>query len=225
MDIHKPKAAHGLREFAVEIGTIICGILIALSLEQAVEWSHARHEMSEAREAIAGELAFDVGSIRLIASQDACIDARLDLLDAWADGKAQIETAHLASIDNRPLLRNLRLTAWEIAKTGAVAAHMSVADRMAYAGVYEALTNQLEITQAERRAWLEFGRYAGKGALDRDEARRLKEDVGMARADASGRRLNAPGIEAAVARLGTKSGPLPPFPKGRGPRDLCGPPV
>jgi hypothetical protein len=37
MEIHKPKAAHNVREFLIEIGTIVCGILIALGLEQAVE--------------------------------------------------------------------------------------------------------------------------------------------------------------------------------------------
>lgn len=37
MEIHKPKAAHSWREFLVEIGTIVCGILIALGLEQVVE--------------------------------------------------------------------------------------------------------------------------------------------------------------------------------------------
>jgi hypothetical protein len=34
MDIHSPKAAHSIREFLIEIGTIICGILIALGLER-----------------------------------------------------------------------------------------------------------------------------------------------------------------------------------------------
>ena len=33
MEIHKPKAAHSVREFLIEIGTIVCGILIALGLE------------------------------------------------------------------------------------------------------------------------------------------------------------------------------------------------
>ena len=44
MDIHKPKAAHSWREFLIEIGTIICGILIALALEQAVESVHRSAE-------------------------------------------------------------------------------------------------------------------------------------------------------------------------------------
>lgn len=37
MDIHRPKAAHTWGEFLIEIGTIICGIVIALGLEQVVE--------------------------------------------------------------------------------------------------------------------------------------------------------------------------------------------
>ena len=60
MDIHTPKAAHSVREFAVEIGTIICGILIALGLEQAVEFSRSQNELNEARKAIASQLAADL---------------------------------------------------------------------------------------------------------------------------------------------------------------------
>jgi hypothetical protein len=37
MDIHKPKPIHNFREFLSEIGVIVCGVLIALILEQAVE--------------------------------------------------------------------------------------------------------------------------------------------------------------------------------------------
>ncbi len=56
MDIHKPKAAHSFREFLIEIGTITCGILIALGLEQAVEAIHWAEKVHEAREAIHQEL-------------------------------------------------------------------------------------------------------------------------------------------------------------------------
>ena len=49
MEIHKPKAAHSIRQLITEIGTIICGILIALGLEQAVEVGHRQHEVQEAR--------------------------------------------------------------------------------------------------------------------------------------------------------------------------------
>jgi hypothetical protein len=49
MHIHKPKALHGWREFLGEIGVIVCGVLIAIALEQIVETLH-RH--AQAREMI-----------------------------------------------------------------------------------------------------------------------------------------------------------------------------
>jgi len=52
MEIHKPKAAHSVREFLIEIGTIICGILIALSLEQALETLHWAGKVHEAKAAL-----------------------------------------------------------------------------------------------------------------------------------------------------------------------------
>ncbi|WP_304191901.1 hypothetical protein [Phenylobacterium aquaticum] len=56
MDIHKPKAAHNWREFLIEIGTIVCGILIALGLEQAVESAHWAKKVREAKSSIHREL-------------------------------------------------------------------------------------------------------------------------------------------------------------------------
>ncbi|MDP9102557.1 MAG: hypothetical protein M3N05_00935 [Pseudomonadota bacterium] len=57
MDIHKPKAAHNWREFLTEIGTIVCGILIALGLEQVVEARHWAEVVHEAKHSIHDELA------------------------------------------------------------------------------------------------------------------------------------------------------------------------
>jgi hypothetical protein len=37
LELHVPKAAHSVREFAVELMTIVAGIVIAIGLEQAVE--------------------------------------------------------------------------------------------------------------------------------------------------------------------------------------------
>ena len=56
MDIHKPKAVHSWREFLTEIGTIICGILIALGLEQGLEWAHWRHQVERADAAVSEEV-------------------------------------------------------------------------------------------------------------------------------------------------------------------------
>jgi hypothetical protein len=47
MHIHKPKAPHGLGEFLREIGVIVCGVLIAIALDQTVEALRHRAEAKE----------------------------------------------------------------------------------------------------------------------------------------------------------------------------------
>lgn len=56
LEVHPPPhAAHGWRDFFVHIVTIVIGLLIAIGLEQAVEAIHHRHEVNEARSALAQE--------------------------------------------------------------------------------------------------------------------------------------------------------------------------
>lgn len=77
MDIHKPKAAHTWREFLTEIGTIICGVLIALGLEQAVEWAHWQERLKQTREQIKGEVSGDVEAAAFWLSAAPCLGHRL----------------------------------------------------------------------------------------------------------------------------------------------------
>lgn len=79
MEIHKPKAAHSWREFLIEIGTIVCGILIALGLEQVivrVEWSH---RVLAAEEAMRQELLVDDGpEVNERVAMHDCLTGKLD---------------------------------------------------------------------------------------------------------------------------------------------------
>lgn len=53
LDVHPPhEAAHSWRDFFIHIITIVIGLLIAISLEQTVEWVHHRREIRETREAL-----------------------------------------------------------------------------------------------------------------------------------------------------------------------------
>jgi hypothetical protein len=219
MDIHSPKAAHSIREFLIEIGTIICGILIALALEQAVDWSRTRHEIAEARDALRSELRVDAANLRAMAAEDACVDRRLTFLEAWAQGKAQIDRPNFASMQNRPILFNLQASAWEATKSSAVAARMPVSERLAYAEAYDEVSNQMGHIIDERHAWDLLARYAGKKTLSAEEARTLEADIGSVRVQDAGRRFNTPYLIQAVERLGVKSGQ--PTPSDRDPQLLC----
>lgn len=57
LDVHPPhEPVHGWRDFLLHIATITIGLLIALSLEAAVEYVHHRHLVHEARENIHREI-------------------------------------------------------------------------------------------------------------------------------------------------------------------------
>ena len=88
MEIHKPKAAHSFRDFLIEIGTIVCGILIALGLEQAVEAVHRDAEIRETREALDGEVAHDLGAYQHFLAHRTCVNQRFDEINAWLDSPA-----------------------------------------------------------------------------------------------------------------------------------------
>lgn len=91
MDIHKPKAARSFREFLVEIGTIVIGILIALGLEQAIEVIHERKIADEAREAVRAEVRENLWWLEVRGRREACTvkryDELADLLDRARAGR------------------------------------------------------------------------------------------------------------------------------------------
>jgi hypothetical protein len=57
VEIHKPKPVHSWRELATELGIVVLGICIAISLEQFVEYLHWHSEVQIGRRALAEEIA------------------------------------------------------------------------------------------------------------------------------------------------------------------------
>jgi hypothetical protein len=72
LDVHPPhKSTHTWKDFFIHLATIVVGLLIAVGLEQTVEYTHHRHQLAEAREALRNErdanreaFADDVGETR-----------------------------------------------------------------------------------------------------------------------------------------------------------------
>ena len=53
LDVHPPEhAAHTWRDFFIHIATIVVGLIIAVGLEQSVEYLHHRHQRIELEEAL-----------------------------------------------------------------------------------------------------------------------------------------------------------------------------
>jgi hypothetical protein len=66
LDIHPAHhAASSWKEFFIHIATIVLGLLIAVSLEQTVEYIHHRREVADTREALRGERQSNVARFAL----------------------------------------------------------------------------------------------------------------------------------------------------------------
>src|ERR1017187_3322719 len=58
IDVHAPHGGvHTWKDFWIHLGTITLGLLIAISLEQSVEWMHHRHERHQLEEDLHSEAA------------------------------------------------------------------------------------------------------------------------------------------------------------------------
>jgi hypothetical protein len=150
MDIHKPKAAHSVREFLVEIGTIICGILIALGLEQGIEWQHWRHKVEQTEAALKLELAEDNGPQAFERMAIApCLDKQLqDLVAALGSRVDRRGVAAMASTYQPPSV-SWDSEAWRAALASDVGSHTPAEKMIVWSSPYRLIPQLNEVNQLE----------------------------------------------------------------------------
>jgi hypothetical protein len=205
VDIHKPKPVHSLREFLSELGVIVLGVLIALAAEQAVETLHWRHEVADAREAMAHEITANLRILEVLRRQDQCRVRILAGLDDTARGGAALD---LPTLRGRPPISIVRASAWDVAKTGQIASHFPLQERLRYARLYDLTEQVVGVINRDREAWSQLTIYLSKTDLDAADRKRLAEDVAMARYADQLRGYNLPTIKQAALDVGV-TGPGP----------------
>ncbi|MGA7155695.1 MAG: hypothetical protein WBY53_02545 [Acidobacteriaceae bacterium] len=81
LDVHPPhEAAHSWKDFLIHMTTICLGLLIAIGLEQSVEWMHRRHERAQLQEDLRAELEQNQDLIR---NDVAVLDGHMVWLTRW----------------------------------------------------------------------------------------------------------------------------------------------
>ena len=154
MEIHKPKALHGWREFVSEIGIIVVGVLIALAAEQGVEWLHWREVVALERKSLDGEVAFHWTALHSRAEMQPCVDRRLAELAALiARRDAGKPLGRLGPV-GRPMYFGEDRSAWQMAVADQSLLHMSPALRGRYAGTMNSYDIFIGTANDERTAWL-----------------------------------------------------------------------
>jgi hypothetical protein len=147
MEIHKPKAVHGWREFLTEIGIIVIGVLIALAAEQLVEWGRWQEKIGVGRDAIHKEIATNGTYYAFRVTTGSCIVRRLNQLAEITEQLAlhkRVEPIHFAGLHIGNLIID---NAWQAERAEQTLTHFPRAelDRL----------SQFYAQQEDIRIWVE----------------------------------------------------------------------
>jgi hypothetical protein len=176
MEVHKlKKPIHHLREFAVEIGTIVIGVLIALLAEQTAESLDWAHRVDIANKAMTNEIADDDGpQIYQRAAIDRCLNMKLDTIEQGLE----------SHIDRQAMVRLIRsyrveylsydVLQREAVNSSGVAVHFSAPQYAAWAKIYADIpVLDRTATQEARDLGRLYALRATGGALSDSEADRV----------------------------------------------------
>jgi hypothetical protein len=186
MEIHRPKAAHGWREFLIEIGTIVTGIVIALSLEQAIEALHEHGLAREAREAINAEMQEDVDRIAYRQGLQPCNVKRLNqitgLLGVWAGGQPPPSGLAIGDPGDLPMV----LQRWQANLNSGRFSRQSAKEQADQASFYTRVAILQEMESREHYAWSDLRTLElGPAVVPADLRPKLVSALQAARTDAS----------------------------------------
>jgi hypothetical protein len=175
LEIHKPKPSHSLSEFAIELFTIVVGIVIALGLEQAVDSHHWHQKAETARDSIKVELRSDAAFYQFRIQVNECVARRLKQLNDIAEDVAarrRVETVGDLTIHLGHVLTD---DAWQAEKSAQTAAHFSVEELQQYSLVYA--------QQTDIRVWMNQETYvwAALRLLEGDPMRLAASDLTVVR--------------------------------------------
>ena len=145
MEVHPPHhPLHTWRDFFIHIATITIGLLIAIGLEQSVEWLHHRHIVHQARENIRHELE---------QNQEGARKNVVSVQEDAANMKDNIEKAR--TVRDRPDAKNLHFSfsftwngytdsAWLSARDSGALAYMPIEEVQRYDDAYtqQAIVNK-----------------------------------------------------------------------------------
>jgi hypothetical protein len=151
MEIHPPeKPIHTVRDFLLQLMTITAGILIALSLEGAIEWSQHRTLVSEVKANLRQEILDnkrELGKVlalapQLRANEQAAIQFIEDLRAHRLKGRGPVK------LDFTFYLGRLSGTSWSTAQAAGAVVYMPYEDVQRYASIYD---KQREFDQLQDR--------------------------------------------------------------------------
>jgi hypothetical protein len=138
LDVHPPhEAAHTWKDFFIHVGTICVGLLIAIGLEQTVEYFHHRHQLKEVRAQLAEERELDARILDYDKAMYQQMDAELATDAALLQSRAAGDKTPLAGkLHYKWFGLALQDGGWQSAKQSSAIALMPENDLLVYSYRY-----------------------------------------------------------------------------------------
>jgi hypothetical protein len=180
LEIHRPKKPiESWREFLVEVGIIVLGVVIALAAEEAVQHYNTRQEVAVVTDSLNDELSDALYSALERIKLDPCQQQSLARLDELADDDAPVLDAKAVP---SPPLRLWSAAAWEAAVASGTIEDMPHDERNAYARLFSFVRSLGAWNERERQLWALVDTYDRPRPTTPDSRRRFAETVAQLRA-------------------------------------------
>lgn len=162
MEIHAPeRPIHSLKDFALHIAIVTCGILIALGLEGIREAIHNRHLVRETRESVRVEMEINVehsnDELPRVKRYNNELNALVKDLPTLAAQHPEQVNQRLAQVQNPGYF--FLSNSWQSALSTGALEHMSTHEVSAYGGaaevikIYSGLQNEAQTEETRTKAF------------------------------------------------------------------------
>lgn len=163
MKLPRIQFGEGWKKFAAEVGIVVLGVVIALTLGEMVESMNWADRRAEARAALRAELSQAAGSAMERQRTAGCLKRRLAQLRVVIDQGAS--TGRLPSVSNFPLppMRPWRTTAWQTVVASQTASRFPVQTLNELASAYQTIEQMRSWNIDEKEAWTSLSLLNGAG--------------------------------------------------------------
>ena len=157
LDVHPPHhAANSWRDFFIHIATIVIGLLIAIGLEQTVEYFHHRHQVAETRRSLEAErrlnqVIFD-SAVTEFRRHAPILNGSLQTLLYLREHPGAPSSQWPGRFSFYMLTVQFQDAAWKTAQETAVLEYMPRSEVRAYSALYARLARLTAASEAEREA-------------------------------------------------------------------------
>jgi hypothetical protein len=187
LEVHPSQSAiHTWRDFVIHIATIVIGLLIAIGLEQSVEYLHHRHQLEGARRELSKEIDDNQRTIQMNIESSRKSSLALDANIALLRAQRSSNTPVAMKLDYTWDPNDTQDGAWQAAKQSGSLSLMPHDELRRYARVYAVLAAFMEELPAFG-ARMEVAGAIARRSVDGNLSSRDIEELMSATSEVQGR--------------------------------------